>query len=342
MSLMVSPRVLAAETSGIDGGREGCQAGSRRGASGTGRPGSSTRSTWRSWRRSSGGRQRVSSMCAIRRRDGKAADGGAGRLWRRRRAREEALAQALAEKAAALDLVLLDAAGLAGADAELRRLRDVHEALEEDLRRSRGEVEPLRAALAREQAEKMGSRGRWGGRGQPAARGEAGDARRSGRRRLAGERDLVGLAEVAAARGDQDGRARAAVDVTVCRKCGGRMPGGGTSAQRRAKNLSGAMSAWAASAVIKCHRGRARAAGCSGRRAGRRRDRRWRDEDPRAALGARANVVGAVVLSHAPRPSATRPDASARPRPSARGARSAPHRRSHRRGPASGELFLLA
>ena len=70
-------------------------------------------------------------------------------------AREEALAQALAEKSAALDRVLLDAAGLAGADAELRRLRGVHEALEEELRRSRGEVEPLRAALAREQAEKM-------------------------------------------------------------------------------------------------------------------------------------------------------------------------------------------
>lgn len=69
-------------------------------------------------------------------------------------AREEALARGLAEKGAALDRVLLDAAELAKAGAELRSLRGVHEALVGEQRRVGAEIEPLRAALAREEAER--------------------------------------------------------------------------------------------------------------------------------------------------------------------------------------------
>ena len=70
------------------------------------------------------------------------------------RAREEALGRALAEKGAALDRVLLDAAELARGAGEMGALRGVHAALEGEHRRLVAEVEPLRASLSAAEGER--------------------------------------------------------------------------------------------------------------------------------------------------------------------------------------------
>lgn len=70
------------------------------------------------------------------------------------RAREEALARELGDKTAALDRVLLDAAALSRADADLHQLRVAHARLDAEHRALVAEVEPLRQQLATMQADK--------------------------------------------------------------------------------------------------------------------------------------------------------------------------------------------